>query len=294
MPVSDTLDKEKIINMIPSDKAVYWSCWSLETSRGRQVWRFQLPESLKPIIVTETDWQKPEGQDFLLKMRQAFVYDKTHQAHSADLPYRTFSLNHKKFVPLEEKSSPGSLKEQVLTATKKGFHLYEGLQTEGGNWPGDYGGPLFLQPGMVIVAHLTKNHIPEPYASLSKQYMLNMQNEDGGWGLHIEGPSTMLGTVLQYVALRLLGENKNDPKIVKARKWIHENGGANFIPSWGKFYLSVLGVYEWKGYNSILPEIWRFPKWLPFHPSRYWCHARMVHMPMAYCYANKLKGEETE
>ncbi|XP_034695780.1 lupeol synthase-like [Vitis riparia] len=31
-------------------------------------------------------------------------------------------------------------------------------------------------------------------------------NEDGGWGLHIEGPSTMFGTVLNYVTLRLLGE----------------------------------------------------------------------------------------
>ena len=33
-----------------------------------------------------------------------------------------------------------------------------------------------------------------------------LQNEDGGWGLHIEGPSTMFSTMLSYVTLRLLGE----------------------------------------------------------------------------------------
>ena len=36
------------------------------------------------------------------------------------------------------------------------------------------------------------------------EYLL--QNTDGGWGLHIEGQSTMFGSVLNYVTLRLLGE----------------------------------------------------------------------------------------
>ncbi|THG00668.1 hypothetical protein TEA_000086 [Camellia sinensis var. sinensis] len=35
-------------------------------------------------------------------------------------------------------------------------------------------------------------------------------NRDGGWGLHIEGPSTMFGTCLSYVTLRLLGEEADD------------------------------------------------------------------------------------
>src|SRR5439155_920599 len=65
------------------------------------------------------------------------------------------------------------------------------------------------------------------------------------------------------------------------------------IPAWGKFYLSVLGVYEWGGVNSLFPEMWLLPKWLPFHPSRYWCHARMVYLPMAYCFGKRLVGKIT-
>jgi len=37
-----------------------------------------------------------------------------------------------------------------------------------------------------------------------------MQNEDGGWGFHIEGHSTMFGSALSYIALRILGEGLED------------------------------------------------------------------------------------
>lgn len=67
------------------------------------------------------------------------------------------------------------------------------------------------------------------------------QNRDGGWGLHIEGPSTMFGSVLTYVTLRLLGEGANDGdgSMEKGRDWILEHGGATAITSWGKMWLSV-------------------------------------------------------
>lgn len=33
-------------------------------------------------------------------------------------------------------------------------------------------------------------------------------------------------------------------------------GGATGIPSWGKFWLSVLNVYDWAGNNPIPAELW--------------------------------------
>lgn len=68
-----------------------------------------------------------------------------------------------------------------------------------------------------------------------------MQNADGGWGFYTEGHSTMIGSALSYVALRILGEGPDDGDgaVARARKWILDNGGATGIPSWGKTYLSV-------------------------------------------------------
>lgn len=62
---------------------------------------------------------------------------------------------------------------------------------------------------------------------------------------------------------------------------IHSRGGATYITSWGKFWLSVLGVYSWDGQNPLPPEMWLLPynKWTGIgmlHPGRYWCHCRMV------------------
>ena len=59
---------------------------------------------------------------------------------------------------------------------------------------------MFLMPGLVIACYLTgilnlvltHNHKAE-----MKRYLTNHQNEDGGFGLHIEGPSTMFGTALK-------------------------------------------------------------------------------------------------
>ncbi|KAJ4839942.1 hypothetical protein Tsubulata_040974 [Turnera subulata] len=108
--------------------------------------------------------------------------------------------------------------EVVDNIVRKALGFHSTLQAEDGFWPGDYGGPLFLLPGL---------------------------NEDGGWGIHIEGHSTMLGTVLSYAALRLMGEeiNGGDGTMVNARNWILNHGGATSTPSWGKLWLSVTVTY---------------------------------------------------
>ena len=93
---------------------------------------------------------------------------------------------------------------------------------------------------------------------------------------HIEGPSTLFGTGISYVTLRILGLSKDHPVCVKARRTIHKmgmqylsdihgylsalmltfSGGAIAIPTWGKFFLAMINCYDWEGNNSIPPELW--------------------------------------
>ena len=82
------------------------------------------------------------------------------------------------------------------------------------------------------------------FSYVLKKFLLR-QNEDGGWGLHIEGHSTMFGSVLTYVSLRLLGDGPGGGEfnaLERGRNWILEHGGATTIPSWGKFWLSVIPI----------------------------------------------------
>ncbi|XP_020732679.1 lanosterol synthase isoform X2 [Odocoileus virginianus] len=180
----------------------------------------------------------------------------------------------------------------ALKGALNGVTFYAALQTEDGHWAGDYGGPLFLLPGLLITCHVAHIPLPAGYREEIIRYLRSVQLPDGGWGLHIEDKSTVFGTALNYVSLRILGVGPDDPDLVRARNLLHKKGGAVFIPSWGKFWLAVLNVYSWEGLNTLFPEMWLFPDWMPAHPSTIWCHCRQVYLPMAYCYSTRLSAEE--
>lgn len=116
---------------------------------------------------------------------------------------------------------------------------------------------MFLLPGMVIMWHVTNTPIPDPMRIEIKRYLFARQNpEDWGWGLHIEGESTVYGTAMTYVSLRILGADEEDKRMIKARGMLHSLGGAINAPHWAKFWLSVLGVMEWEAVNPVPPELW--------------------------------------
>lgn len=253
---------------------IHFKNWRLFSERGRQVWKY--------IGIDEVNTNA---------LDEAFRFDKKKNPNSGDLVYRSNA---------EDSYAGENYSEdffQQFSAEEKAYlkavHFYAKLQAEDGHWPGDYGGPHFLLPGLVICSYVTESEFDERRAVLMKRYMLNHQNEDGGWGLHIEGKSTLFGTVLQYVALRILGMSADENEIVRARNWIIKHGGATGVPSWGKFYLAILGLFEWDGCNSLLPELWLLPMSIPIHPGRYWCHTRMVYLPMSYCFGHRFRGRET-
>ncbi|KAI8381007.1 terpenoid cyclases/protein prenyltransferase alpha-alpha toroid [Radiomyces spectabilis] len=181
-----------------------------------------------------------------------------------------------------------------LEAARNGFEFYRQLQTEDGHWGGEYGGPMFLIPGLIITYYITGTPVPDPMRREIIRYLLNRAHpEDGGWGIHIEGISTVFGTALNYVVLRILGLGPDHPAMVKARTTLHKLGGATGAPSWGKFWLAALGVYDWKGMNPVPPELWALPKVLPFCPGNWWVHTRLVYLPMGYVYARRLSAPLT-
>ena len=70
------------------DRTNFWNNWQLKTDHGRQWWDFQLPDSLKGIINSEKDWQKPEGKKYLEKLSEAFIFNKKSNPNSGDKVYR--------------------------------------------------------------------------------------------------------------------------------------------------------------------------------------------------------------
>ncbi|KAI1813778.1 oxidosqualene:lanosterol cyclase [Poronia punctata] len=185
--------------------------------------------------------------------------------------------------------------KKPLDAVNNGLTFFEKLQLPCGEWGCEYGGPMFLLPGVVITWYATKTPIPWYVATEIKNYLsARAHPKDGGWGLHIEGESTVFGTALNYTVLRLVGVDPEDPVMVRARKTLHKLGGATHAPHWAKFWLSVLGVCKWDIVNPVPPEVWLLPDWAPFAPWRWWIHMRQVFLPMGYIFDHKWTCEETD
>ncbi|CEH17304.1 lanosterol synthase [Ceraceosorus bombacis] len=176
-----------------------------------------------------------------------------------------------------------------IDAARNGFKFYRRIQSNDGHWVGEYGGPLFLLPGLVIGMYVTSTPVPAEWAIEIKRYLVNRANKDGGWGLHIAGESTAFGTATNYTVCRLLGMEADHPAMIRARGVLHKLGGARGVPAWGKLWLAVLNVYDWEGMHPIPPELWCLPDWIPFHPWRWWIHTRMVYLPMGYLWAKRFK-----
>ncbi|GMM54055.1 lanosterol synthase [Maudiozyma humilis] len=169
-------------------------------------------------------------------------------------------------------------------ACHNGASFFKLLQDpESGIFPCQYKGPMFMTIGYVAVNYITGTPIPEHERVEIIRYIVNTAHPvDGGWGLHSVDKSTVFGTVLNYVILRILGLPKDHIVCKKARETLKRLGGAIGAPHWGKAWLSLLNLYKWEGVNPAPPETWLLPYSLPIHPGRWWVHTRAVYLPLSY------------
>ncbi|CCK68892.1 lanosterol synthase ERG7 KNAG_0B04580 [Huiozyma naganishii CBS 8797] len=165
-----------------------------------------------------------------------------------------------------------------------GANFFKSLQDpHSGMFPCQYKGPMFMTIGYIAVNYIAGIEIPKHERLEIIRYIVNTSHPvDGGWGLHSVDKSTVFGTVLNYVILRLLGLQRDHPVCLKARDTLLRLGGAIGAPHWGKIWLSVLNLYKWEGVNPAPPETWLLPYELPIHPGKWWVHTRGVYLPISY------------
>ncbi|MCY4094420.1 MAG: hypothetical protein OXG05_04755, partial [Gammaproteobacteria bacterium] len=130
------------------------------------------------------------------------------------------------------------------------------IQADDGSWEGEMVWCPMLSAQYVLLHHVLGKPISEQRRRLLLRQFAYSRLDDGLWGLHDHSQPYLFVTTLVYVAARILGKSRNDELIAAAGEFIRTEGVMQ-IPSWGKFWLSVLNLYEWEGLNAVLPELWR-------------------------------------
>ncbi|RYR07250.1 hypothetical protein Ahy_B05g074567 isoform B [Arachis hypogaea] len=249
------------------------------------MWKLKIGEGGKDLIsannfIGRQHWEfdpnagTPQEHAHVERLRQEFTKNRFSIKQSSDLLMRMQLRKENKCGEISAAVKVGEeekiTEEALLTTMRRSLTFFSSIQSHQGHWPAEFACPLFfIQP----------------------------LNEDGGWGFHILGHSTMFGSGLSYIALRILGEkleDHEDKPMAKARKWILDHGGLVAIPSWGKFWVSVLGVYEWSGSNPFPPELWLLPKSSPIHAGHIMSYCRLVYLPLSYVYGKKFVAPITD
>ncbi|MCY3857906.1 MAG: FAD-dependent monooxygenase [Gammaproteobacteria bacterium] len=167
------------------------------------------------------------------------------------------------------------------------------IQADDGSWEGEMVWCPMLSAQYVLLHHVLGKPISENRQRLLLRQFAASRLAGGMWGLHDHSQPYLFVTTLVYVAARMLGLSRDDELIADAGEFIRTEGVLQ-IPSWGKFWLSVLNLYEWEGLNAVLPELWRLPRWLPLHPSKWYCHTRLIYMAMAVVYASRHRVRKSQ
>lgn len=197
--------------------------------------------------------------------------------------------------PLELSCDPNG------SAYAKALDALAGRQQSNGAFAGEVVWNPMLVCQYVFVCQIIGHEIPQTRRALIRRSLEVQEFPGGGWGMlpvvHTDDPDEprafrgnawLFHTTLGYVALRLLGVPADDPMCARARRVISDAGGVYKIPTWGRIWLALLGLYPWTGAQPIMPELWLLPESAPMHPRRLYCHMRLIYLGLSYLYGAKV------
>jgi squalene-hopene/tetraprenyl-beta-curcumene cyclase len=159
-------------------------------------------------------------------------------------------------------------------------------QHEDGYWCGELEADTTLEADYIVLHSLLGTEKADRIRKAAN-YILQHQNEEGGWSTHIGGPTNLSASVKSYFGLKLAGYKADHPALVRARKKILELGGVTEINTFTKLYLCFFGQYDYDAVPAIPPEIVLFPNWFWFNIYEISSWSRAMLVPLSICYAKK-------
>jgi squalene-hopene/tetraprenyl-beta-curcumene cyclase len=178
------------------------------------------------------------------------------------------------------------LSSRVAAAVDAARRLLFSEQHEEGYWCGELEADTTLEADYIIL-HMMLGTVEAGRFEKAARYILQHQNEDGGWSIYPDGPSHVSASVKSYFGLKLAGYGSDHPAMERARRKILELGGVTEVNTFTKLYLCFFGQYDYDAIPAIPPEIVLFPNWFWFNLYEISSWSRAMLVPLSICYAKK-------
>ncbi len=137
------------------------------------------------------------------------------------------------------------------------------IQYPDGYWWAELESNVTITSEMVLLHKIWGTDATRPLEK-TVSYLRSQQRDHGGWELFYGDGGELSVSVEAYMALRLLGVPKEDPTLIKAKKFILQRGGISKTRIFTKLHLALIGCYGWGGVPSLPAWIMLFPEGSPF------------------------------
>jgi len=155
--------------------------------------------------------------------------------------------------------SPSAIRDAIERAVDALFRR----QDAAGFWWAELQSNVTITAEVLLLHHVwgTFGRVPRAAA---ERYFRGEQREHGGWDLAYGDGGELSVTIEAYMALRLLGVDRDDPALVRARAYVLARGGITRSRIFTKMHLALLGAYEWDGLPALPPWLMLLPERGPF------------------------------
>jgi len=155
-----------------------------------------------------------------------------------------------------------------------------GLQNPAGWWQGELETNVTMDAEDLLLRHFLGILTPQEAAE-SAGWIRKQQRDDGTWANFYGGPADLSTTVEAYVALRLAGDEPDEPHMKLTADWITDHGGVTATRVFTRIWLALSGLWSWDELPVIPPEIIYLPSWFPLNIYDWGCWARQTIVALA-------------
>lgn len=163
------------------------------------------------------------------------------------------------------------------------------LQNQAGYWLFELEADCTIPAEYILMMHYMAE-IDTPLEAKIANFLRSQARVDGSYPLYKGGAGDLSCTIKAYYALKLAGDSRDAPHMLKACEWILAQGGAAKANVFTRIMLAMFQQVPWRAVPFIPVEIMLLPPWFPFHLDKvsYW--SRTVIVPLSILCTYRVKA----